>query len=57
MMNTHLTQPFLNPISIAIVGASADPRKTGSRIQRFLVAHGYKGKIFLLILKETLYLA
>ena len=46
MMNTHLTQPFLNPISIAIVGASADPRKTGSRIQRFLVAHGYKGKIF-----------
>ena len=46
MMDIHLTQPFLNPKSIAIIGASADPKKTGSRIQRFLVAHGYKGKIF-----------
>ena len=46
MIDTHLTQPILNPKSIAIVGASADQKKTGSRIQRFLVAHGYKGKIF-----------
>ena len=45
-MDTNLTQPFLKPKSIAIIGASADPKKTGSRIQRFLVAHGYKGKIF-----------
>ena len=41
MMDTHLTQPFLKPKSIAIIGASADTKKTGSRIQRFLVAHGY----------------
>ncbi len=46
MMDTHLSQPLLKPKSIAIIGASADPKKTGSRIQRFLVAHGYKGKIF-----------
>ena len=46
MMDIHLTQPFLKPKSIAIIGASADPKKTGSRIQRFLVAHCYKGKIF-----------
>ena len=45
-MDTRLAQHFLNPKSIAIVGASADPKKTGSRIQRFLVAHGYKGKIY-----------
>ncbi len=46
MIDIHLTQAFLKPKSIAIIGASADPKKTGSRIQRFLVAHGYEGKIF-----------
>ena len=46
MMDTLLAQHFLKPKSIAIVGASADPKKTGSRIQRFLIAHGYKGKIY-----------
>ena len=46
MIDIHLTQAFLKPKSIAIIGASADPKKTGSRIQRFLVAHCYKGKIF-----------
>ena len=46
MIDIHLTQAFLKPKSIAIIGASADPKKTGSRIQRFLVAHSYKGKIF-----------
>ena len=46
MMDTHLTQPLFKPKSIAIIGASADIKKTGARIQRFLVAHGYEGKIF-----------
>ena len=27
MMDTYLTQPFLKPKSIAIIGASADPKK------------------------------
>ena len=46
MIDFKLTQSFLNPSSIAIIGASANEKKTGSRIQRYLVAHGYKGKIF-----------
>ena len=46
MSNIKLSQCFLNPKSIAIIGASGDEKKTGSRIQRFLVGHGYKGKIF-----------
>ena len=46
MIDVSLSQSFLNPKSVAIIGASADPKKTGSRAQRFLVSHGYKGKIF-----------
>ena len=46
MIDVSLTQSFLTPKSVAIIGASADPKKTGSRAQRFLVSHGYKGKIF-----------
>ena len=46
MIDVSLYQSFLNPKSVAIIGASADPKKTGSRAQRFLVSHGYKGKIF-----------
>ncbi len=46
MIDFSLTQSFLNPKSVAIIGASADPKKTGSRVQRFLVSHGYNGKIF-----------
>ncbi len=45
MIDVSLTQSFLTPKSVAIIGASADPKKTGSRVQRFLVSHGYKGKI------------
>ena len=46
MIDVSLSQSFLNPKSVAIIGASADPKKTSSRAQRFLVSHGYKGKIF-----------
>ena len=46
MIDVSLFQSFLNPKSVAIIGASADPKKTSSRAQRFLVSHGYKGKIF-----------
>ena len=46
MIDVSLSQPFLNPKSVAIIGASADPKKTGSRVQRFLVSHGYKGNIY-----------
>ncbi len=46
MIDVSLSQSFFTPKSVAIIGASADPKKTGSRVQRFLVSHGYKGKIF-----------
>ena len=46
MVDVSLFQTFLKPKSVAIVGASADPKKTGSRAQRFLLSHGYKGKVF-----------
>ena len=46
MIDVSLSQSFLNPKSVAIIGASADPKKTSSRAQRFLVSHGYNGKIF-----------
>ena len=46
MIDVSLTQSFFTPKSVAIIGASADPRKTGSRAQRFLISHGFKGKIF-----------
>mgnify|MGYP000729364152 FL=1 len=46
MIDFELTQSFFNPSSIAIIGASSNEKKTGSRIQRYLVSHGYKGKIF-----------
>ena len=46
MIYNNFTQSFLNPRSVAIVGASSNAQKTGARVQRFLVSHGYKGKIY-----------
>ena len=46
MIDFKLTKSFFNPSSIAIIGASSNEKKTGSRIQRYLVSHGYKGRIF-----------
>ena len=39
-------RPLLAPRSIAVVGASADRKKIGSRLLRYLVNHGYDGKLF-----------
>ena len=46
MIDSNLNQSFFNPRSVAIVGASSNSQKTGARVQRFLVLHGYKGKIY-----------
>ena len=46
MIDSNFNQSFFNPSSVAIVGASSNPLKTGARVQRFLVSHGYKGKIY-----------
>jgi len=37
---------LLAPRSVAIIGASADPKKTSGRPVTYLVKHGFKGKIF-----------
>jgi acyl-CoA synthetase (NDP forming) len=41
-----LARALFFPRSIALVGASGDPAKATSRPQRFLLKHGYTGKIF-----------
>jgi acyl-CoA synthetase (NDP forming) len=37
---------FFNPKSVAVVGASADPKKPGNTALKNLVSMGYKGKVF-----------
>ena len=37
---------LFNPRSVAIVGASADPNKTGGRPINYLLKHGYAGRIY-----------
>lgn len=44
---------LFDPKSVAIVGASADPNKTGGRPINYLLKHGYKGKIFPINPKAT----
>jgi len=39
-------EPLLNPKSIAILGASADFGKVNGRTLKYLLAKGYRGKIF-----------
>lgn len=40
-----LLRKVLNPDSVAVVGASADPAKFGGRVMHFLVQHRYAGRI------------
>src|SRR5262245_48933488 len=37
---------LIRPRSVAIVGASSDPRRTGGRPLRYLLKHGYGGTIW-----------
>jgi acyl-CoA synthetase (NDP forming) len=41
----RLAQELFEPKTIALIGASGDPRKNTSRPQRFLKKHGYTGRI------------
>lgn len=45
MTDPSLARALLNPRSIALVGASADPAKTSARPQRYLQKHGYAGRL------------
>ena len=42
---SSLAQALFSPRSIALIGASADLSKNNSRPQRFLRAHGYRGRV------------
>jgi acyl-CoA synthetase (NDP forming) len=43
---------FFKPKSVAIVGASSDPKKPGFTVLKNLVSMGYKGKVFPINLRE-----
>ncbi|MBP1623245.1 MAG: CoA-binding protein [Acidobacteria bacterium] len=46
MGNTSSLDAFFKPQSVAIVGASSDPKKVGNTALKNLVSMGYKGKVF-----------
>ena len=41
----RLAQALFEPKTVALIGASGDPKKNTSRPQRFLRKHGYTGRI------------
>jgi len=45
MNERDLFRALFEPQSIALVGASGDPRKNTARPQRFLERHGFKGRV------------
>ncbi|MDB5810196.1 MAG: hypothetical protein JWN94_2318 [Betaproteobacteria bacterium] len=45
MSTTRLAQAIFEPKTVALIGASGDPKKNTSRPQRFLRKHGYTGRI------------
>ena len=46
MSDNHIIDLFLNPQSVAVIGASKNPMKGGFRIVYNLVTNRFKGKIF-----------
>jgi acyl-CoA synthetase (NDP forming) len=44
-MSKSLAQLLFNPATIALIGASGDPKKYTSRPQRYLKRHGYQGQL------------
>jgi len=46
LSDNHVVDIFLNPKTVAVIGASKNPRKGGYRIINNLLTNNYKGKIF-----------
>jgi acyl-CoA synthetase (NDP forming) len=44
---THPLEPLVRPRSVAIVGASADARKTAGKPAAYLKKHGFSGRLYL----------
>jgi len=47
LSNMEIIHTFFNPKSVAVIGASKNPRKGGNRIVQNLIKNNYKGKIYL----------
>lgn len=46
MSNAEVIDLFLNPKSVAVIGASKNPMKGGHRIVKNLISNNFKGRIF-----------
>jgi acetyltransferase len=46
LSNNNIIDLFLNPKSVAVIGASKNPMKGGNRIVDNLITNNYKGKIY-----------
>ena len=46
MSDNHIVDTFLNPKTVAVIGASKNPTKGGYRIINNLLTNNYKGKIY-----------
>lgn len=44
---SHPLEPLIRPRSVAIVGASADPRRTAGKPALYLKKHGFAGRVYL----------
>ena len=49
-----INDQLLKPRSIVVVGASNDTQKPGGAVLRNLLEHGYRGKIYVTNMKETM---
>jgi acyl-CoA synthetase (NDP forming) len=56
MQNVSALGAFFQPNSVAVVGASSDPKKLGHTVLKNLIAMGYRGKIFPVNPREDLIL-
>src|SRR3546814_7356269 len=45
-INAGALHALFRPSSVAVVGASADPSKTGGRPVNYLIKHGFAGRIY-----------
>ena len=46
MQDVSALSVFFTPKSVAVIGASSDPKKPGNTILRNMIAMGYKGKLY-----------
>jgi Acyl-CoA synthetase (NDP forming) len=46
LIQTHPLEQFFNPKSVAIIGASSDPKKLGGKPIRYMLERGYEGQIY-----------